>query len=116
MVSNGSANYNGSVHLPADTQYRPAHHCLLQSMAGAQYCIVRVYGDCFLDGVVHAYIRLHTILGFIYASIFYALYFAINIANNVRENKKFIASDFSILLINTGLVFCCRPVPVNHDA
>ncbi len=43
--------------------------------------------------------------GFIYASIFYVLYFAINVANNVRENKKFVASDFSILLINTSLYF-----------
>ncbi|WP_184546634.1 DUF2339 domain-containing protein [Mucilaginibacter sp. FT3.2] len=43
--------------------------------------------------------------GFIYASIFYVLFFAINVANNVRENKKFIGSDFSILLINTGLYF-----------
>jgi uncharacterized membrane protein len=44
-------------------------------------------------------------LGFIYASIFYLLYFIINIAYNVRENKRFIASDFSILLINTALYF-----------
>lgn len=43
--------------------------------------------------------------GFIYASIFYVLYFAINVANNVKENKKFISSDFSILLINTSLYF-----------
>lgn len=43
--------------------------------------------------------------GFIYASIFYVLYFAINVANNVKENKKFIGSDFSILLINTALYF-----------
>jgi len=44
-------------------------------------------------------------LGFIYATIFYLLYLAINIAYNVRENKSFIASDFSILLINTALYF-----------
>ncbi|WPU94917.1 DUF2339 domain-containing protein [Mucilaginibacter sabulilitoris] len=43
--------------------------------------------------------------GFIYATIFYLLYFAINVAHNVKENKKFIASDFSILLINTALYF-----------
>ncbi|SDE52562.1 Predicted membrane protein [Mucilaginibacter pineti] len=43
--------------------------------------------------------------GFIYASIFYLLYFAINVAHNVRENKTFIASDFSILLTNTALYF-----------
>jgi uncharacterized membrane protein len=43
--------------------------------------------------------------GFIYASIFYVLYFAINVAHNVRENKKFVGSDFSILLTNTALYF-----------
>ncbi|HEY9197287.1 MAG TPA: DUF2339 domain-containing protein, partial [Mucilaginibacter sp.] len=43
--------------------------------------------------------------GFIYASIFYVLYFAINVAHNVKENKKFIGSDFTILLSNTALYF-----------
>ncbi|MDR6942315.1 DUF2339 domain-containing protein [Mucilaginibacter pocheonensis] len=43
--------------------------------------------------------------GFIYASIFYVLYFVINVAHNVKENKKFIASDFTILLSNTALYF-----------
>ncbi len=43
--------------------------------------------------------------GIIFAAIFYLLFFFINIANNIKENKKFIASDFSILLINTGLFF-----------
>jgi hypothetical protein len=33
------------------------------------------------------------------------LFFAINIANNIKENKKFIASDFGILLANTSLYF-----------
>ncbi len=44
-------------------------------------------------------------IGFIYASIFYVLYFIINVAHNVKENKKFIASDFTILLSNTALYF-----------
>ncbi len=43
--------------------------------------------------------------GFIYASILYLLFFSINVANNVRENKKFVASDFTILLTNTALYF-----------
>lgn len=42
---------------------------------------------------------------FLYASLFYLLFFAINIANNVKEGKAFIASDYSILLINTALYF-----------
>jgi uncharacterized membrane protein len=45
------------------------------------------------------------VLGFWYCSVLYLLFFAINLANNVKENKKFIASDFSILLINTSLYF-----------
>lgn len=44
-------------------------------------------------------------IGLVYATIFYLLYIAINIAYNVRESKRFIASDFSILLINTALYF-----------
>lgn len=41
--------------------------------------------------------------GLLFASIFYGLFFAINIAHNIKENKKFIASDFGILLANTAL-------------
>ncbi len=43
--------------------------------------------------------------GFVFASIFYLLFFVINILNNIKENKKFIASDFGILLANTALYF-----------
>ncbi|MHA4810481.1 DUF2339 domain-containing protein [Flavitalea flava] len=43
--------------------------------------------------------------GFIFATIFYALFFPINIAHNIKENKKFIASDFGILLLNTCIYF-----------
>ena len=41
----------------------------------------------------------------LFASIFYLLFFAINIANNIKEKKKFIASDFGILLTNSALYF-----------
>ncbi len=43
--------------------------------------------------------------GLIFSSIFYLLFFAINVAHNIREKKKFIASDFGILLANTALYF-----------
>lgn len=43
--------------------------------------------------------------GLIFLTIFYLLFFAINIAHNIKENKKFIASDFGILLANTSLYF-----------
>lgn len=43
--------------------------------------------------------------GLLFATAFYLLFFIINIAHNIRENKKFIASDFGILLANTCLYF-----------
>ena len=43
--------------------------------------------------------------GFLFATVFYLLFFAINIAHNIKEKKKFIASDFGILLANTSLYF-----------
>lgn len=43
------------------------------------------------------------LISFWYATILYLLFFLINIAHNVRENKSFIISDFTILLINTAL-------------
>ncbi len=43
--------------------------------------------------------------GFLFATVFYLLFFVINIANNIKEQKQFVAFDFSILLSNTGLYF-----------
>ena len=43
--------------------------------------------------------------GAIFASAFYILFFVVNIAHTIRENRKFIASDFGILLLNTCLYF-----------
>ncbi|HVU54350.1 MAG TPA: DUF2339 domain-containing protein, partial [Puia sp.] len=42
---------------------------------------------------------------FVFATAFYILFFLINIAHNIRENKKFVAFDFGILLANTCLYF-----------
>ncbi|MES2275741.1 MAG: DUF2339 domain-containing protein [Bacteroidota bacterium] len=42
---------------------------------------------------------------FIYGTVFYLLFLAINIAHNIKEGKAFIASDYSILLVNTALYF-----------
>ncbi len=42
---------------------------------------------------------------FLFATLFYLLFLVINIANNIKENKQFLAFDFSILLANTGLFF-----------
>ncbi len=43
--------------------------------------------------------------GFVFATIFYLLFFSINLLHNIKENKKFLASDFAILLANTALYF-----------
>ncbi len=43
--------------------------------------------------------------GFLFATLFYLLFLAINIAHNVKQQKKFIASDFGIILANTSLYF-----------
>jgi uncharacterized membrane protein len=64
-----------------------------------------VFTVLVFGGVVYTLTPATYHYGFIYASIFYVLYFAINVANNVKENKKFVGSDFSILLLNTGLYF-----------
>jgi uncharacterized membrane protein len=44
-------------------------------------------------------------IAFRYATLFYLMYFVINIINNIRENKRFIAIDFTVLLVNTALYF-----------
>ncbi|MEP7259297.1 MAG: DUF2339 domain-containing protein, partial [Flavitalea sp.] len=43
--------------------------------------------------------------GFVFSTIFYLMFFAINIIHNIKEKKKFIASDFGILLSNTFFYF-----------
>ena len=58
-----------------------------------------------IAGVIYAIPENGYMLCFIYSSVFYLLFFAINIANNLRENKRFVAADFSILLTNTALYF-----------
>ncbi len=52
--------------------------------------------------------------GFIFATIFYLLFFVINIIHNIKEKKKFIASDFGILLSNTCLYFAAGLYCLNY--
>ena len=52
--------------------------------------------------------------GFLFASIFYILFLVINIANNIKENKQFLAFDFSVLLANTGLFFSAGLYCLHH--
>lgn len=43
--------------------------------------------------------------GLAFATAFYLLFLAVNLAHNIRERKKFIASDFGVLLANNALYF-----------
>lgn len=52
--------------------------------------------------------------GFLFATVFYLLFFIINIAHNIKEQKKFIASDFGILLANSGLYFAAGIYCLNN--
>ena len=52
--------------------------------------------------------------GFLFATFFYLLFFVINIAHNIKEKKKFIASDFGILLANTSLYFAAGIYCLNN--
>ncbi len=104
MASNGSANYNGLF-----------IYLLILNMGLliiAYYKAWRVLNiSTFVLSVAVFATVLFTLsattyyIGFRYAAIFYLLFFTINIINNVRENKSFLAVDFSILLINTALYF-----------
>ncbi|AYL98345.1 DUF2339 domain-containing protein [Mucilaginibacter celer] len=104
MVSNGSANYSGLL-----TYLLILNTGLLVIAYFKAWRVLNIVSFGFT--VIVFSTVLYTLppaayrTGFIFASIFYALYFAVNVANNVRENKKFIASDFTILLLNTGLYF-----------
>jgi uncharacterized membrane protein len=43
--------------------------------------------------------------GWLFGTAFYLLFFVINVAYTIRTNKRFVASDFGILLLNTCLYF-----------
>jgi uncharacterized membrane protein len=104
MVSNGSANYNGlfiyllilNIGLLIIAYYK-AWRILNISAFGLS---VIVFALVLFNLDVGTYV-----IGFRYATVFYLLFFTINIINNVRENKKFLSVDFTILLTNTALYF-----------
>jgi len=104
MVSNGSANYNalfiyliilngGLLIIAYNKAWR-----ILNITAFALTVLV-------LIGIIYTLPDGAYLISFIYISILYLMFFFINIAYNIRENKKFIASDFTILLVNTALYF-----------
>jgi len=104
LLSNGSANYSGlfmyllilNVGLLIIAYFKAWR--ILNISAFALSVIVLATIMFALSGPTYS-------IGLTYASIFYLLFFTINIINNIRENKQFLAIDFSILLINTALYF-----------
>jgi uncharacterized membrane protein len=104
MVSNGTANYNGlfiyllilNIGLLIIAYYKAWRILNISAFALS----VLVFSTVFFTLNASNYI-----IGFRFATIFYLLFFIINIINNVRENKKFLAADFTILLTNTALYF-----------
>ena len=104
MVSNGTANYNAlfiyfivlNAGLLIIAYYKAWR--ILNISAFSLTVIV-------LGGIVYTLPAGAYSTGFAYITVLYLMFFFINIANNIKENKLFIAADFSILLINTGLYF-----------
>lgn len=104
LVNNGSANYNGLfIYLVI------LNTGLLIIAYYKAWRVLNIFSFAFSVAVLATI--LFTVpasgyaIAFRYATVFYLLFFTINIINNIRENKKFLASDFSILLINTALYF-----------
>ncbi|HTE00151.1 MAG TPA: DUF2339 domain-containing protein [Mucilaginibacter sp.] len=104
IVSNGTANYNAlfiylvilNIGLLVIAYYKSWRVLNIVSF-GLTVIVV--------SGIVYTLPAGAYGLSFIYVSILYVVFFVVNIANNIRENKKFIASDFTILLCNAGLYF-----------
>ncbi|HET6254466.1 MAG TPA: DUF2339 domain-containing protein [Puia sp.] len=64
-----------------------------------------VAGHAELSGNQENILRSEYYGGFGFATAFYGLFFVVNVARTIREKKKFIATDFLILLLNTCLYF-----------
>lgn len=104
IVSNGTANYSALfiylIILNAGLliiAYNKSWRILNISSFGLTVLV--------LAGIIYTLPAGAYLISFIYISVLYLLFFFINIANNIRENKKFISSDFTTLLSNAGLYF-----------
>jgi len=104
LLSNGTANYNGlfiyllvlNAGLLAIAYYKAWRILNISSF---------VLSVIVVATLIYALNSSNYYIGLRYATIFYLLFFTINIINNIRENKAFIAIDFTILLVNTALYF-----------
>ena len=104
MVSNGSANYNALFIYLITLN---AGILIIAYFKSWRVLNITTFGltVLVLGGIVYTLPTDAYHISFIYTSALYLMFFLINIANNVRENKKFVTADFSILLINTALYF-----------
>jgi uncharacterized membrane protein len=104
IVSNGTANYNALfIYLVILNiglliiAYNKSWRILNITSFGLTVLV--------LAGIIYTLPAGAYALSFVYISILYFVFFLVNIANNIRENKKFIASDFTIILSNAALYF-----------
>lgn len=104
MVSNGNANYNA---LLMYLVILNAGLLVIAYYKSWRILNVSVFALTVIvfAGLMYTLTAPAYITGFIYATLLYLMFFVINVANNVKENKKFIAMDFTILLTNTALYF-----------
>ncbi|MDO3643577.1 DUF2339 domain-containing protein [Mucilaginibacter sp. L3T2-6] len=104
MVSNGSNNYNG---LFIYLLVLNAGLLIIALYKAWRILNITSFGLSVLvfATVLYALNTSTYVIGLRFATIFYLLFFVINIINNIRENKRFLAADFTILLVNTALYF-----------
>ncbi|HSC37539.1 MAG TPA: DUF2339 domain-containing protein, partial [Chitinophagaceae bacterium] len=107
LVSNGSGNYKALF-----TYLLILNTGLLVMAYNKAWRLLNLLSFIFTALLMAAWIASPGVPGydkwrnsFLFATAFYLLFFIINIANNIKENKRFIASDFGILLANTALYF-----------
>jgi len=104
MVSTGEANYNALF-----TYYIVLNTGLLIIAYFKSWRILNILAfgltAIVLAGVFYTLPDKAAASVFVYVSILYLVFFLTNIANNIKENKAFLASDFTILLVNTALYF-----------
>ena len=104
MVSTGTANYNALF-----TYLIVLNAGLLIIAYNKSWRILNISAFALtilvLGGIIYTLPAGAYLTSFNYITVLYLLFFFINIANNIKENKKFITSDFMILLTNAGLYF-----------
>ncbi|MFB9841741.1 DUF2339 domain-containing protein [Mucilaginibacter ginsenosidivorans] len=104
MVSTGQANYNALF-----TYYILLNAGLLVIAYFKSWRILNILAFgltvLVLGGVIYTLPDKEAGTMFVYVSILYLVFFFTNIANNIKENKAFVGSDFTILLVNTALYF-----------